>query len=69
MSTDQKSPLMSRDYSSPLSDTYQRHLENEEAVKLQMYLANNYPEFQPRYPEGLFAWALAALKSVDGVLE
>lgn len=58
-----------RDYSSPLSDSYQRHLENEEAAKLQVYLNAFYPELRPKYPEGLFAWALAALKSIDGVLE
>lgn len=36
-----------------------------EAASLQTYLMEHHPDVRPSYPDGLFAWAEAALRKED----
>lgn len=40
-----------------------RKHDGKEAAGLQTFLLENYPDQRPEYPNGIMAWALAALKA------
>jgi hypothetical protein len=45
-----------------------RHHDAAEAASLQTYLMEYHPDVRPEYPNGLFAWAEAALRKEDPTL-